>query len=498
MDAVTAIIFAFDASVINHLMNNTFMGSVAEFADEKPASSLAPKKLTRNKRNAVAYYSRLPEFWAWYKYYMDTHNQEGVSNIIQYINQLIVLLKDCCQAQITPTLKNNSPLFFQVESLDQLYLIYLQHKHRVEGDNSYKHYLTHLSEVYKACSKSDEPDCIPEYTSKPTVKVVMPAAMKQATVNVCNPYLDPYCIFSVGPHTASEVPPPAPVSVKSPSPILFPSPIKTPSGYNYYAPTSEPFLSNEQRAELLRICSPSDTECLQYHLRASYGYRPALTPVPSYAYLGCDPSKDPYCRPTLIARTPSGLQHIYPHCNPAVDPLCVSNIAPAALSAVEGNKEQYCNPLFDKGCNPLTANRLVTLKAPVLQYVPQGELSPLHLASLMKPYLISPQAKSSASRATSECHPYDPNCSNFSPPASLEAAKNVQDGIILPHPDCDPEIDYNCRLRRARTKDNKKSAEEPKDELESSDDASNANVAPQYQVPRFEDFLRGYLGHYKK
>ncbi|XP_058251353.1 actinodin2 isoform X1 [Hemibagrus wyckioides] len=435
---------------------------VAEFADEKPASSLALKKLTRNKRNAVAYYRRLPEFWAWYKYYMDTHNQEGV------------------------------------ESLDQLYLTYLQHKHRVEGDNSYKHYLTHLSEVYKACSKSDDPDCIPEYTSKPTAKVVMPAAMKQATVNVCNPYLDPYCIFSVGPHTASEVPLPAPVSVKSPSPILFPSPIKTPSPYNYYAPALEPFLSNEQRAELLRICSPSDTECLQYHLRASYGYRPALTPVPSYAYLGCDPSKDPYCRPTLIAKTPSGLQHIYPHCNPAVDPFCVSNIAPAALSAEEGPKEQYCNPLFDKGCNPLTANRLVTLKAPVLQYVPQGELSPLHLAARMKPFLISPQAKSSASSATPECHPYDPNCSNFSPPASLEAAKNVQDGIILPHPDCDPEIDYNCRLRRAQTKDNKKSAEEPKDELESGDNASNANVAPQYQVPRFEDFLRGYLGHYKK
>ncbi|KAK3567546.1 hypothetical protein QTP86_020047, partial [Hemibagrus guttatus] len=431
--------------------NNMFVGSVAEFADEKPASSLALKKLTRNKRNTVAYYRRLPEFWAWYKYYMDTHNQEGV------------------------------------ESLDQLYLIYLQHKHRADGDNSYKHYLTHLSEVYKACSKSDDPDCIPEYTSKPTAKVVMPAAMKQATVNVCNPYLDPYCIFSVGPQTASEVPPPAPVSVKSPSPILFPSPIKTPSGYHYYAPASEPFLSNEQRAELLRICSPSDTECLQYHLRASYGYKPALTPVPSYAYRGCDPSKDPYCRPTLIAKTTSGLQHIYPHCNPAVDPLCVSNIAPAAQSAEEGPKEQYCNPLFDKGCNPLTANRLVTLKAPVLQYAPQGEMTPLHLAALMKPFLISPQ-----------CHPYDPNCSNFSPPASLEAAKNVQDGIILPHPDCDPEIDYSCRLRRAETKDNKRSAEGPKDELESGDDASNANVAPQYQVPRFEDFLRGYLGHYKK
>ncbi|KAM9501484.1 actinodin2 isoform 2-T2 [Clarias gariepinus] len=422
-----------------------------EIAEEKPASSLALKKLTRNKRNPVAYYRRLPEFWAWYKYYMETHNQEGI------------------------------------ESLDQLYLIYLQNKHRVEGDNSYKHYLSHLSEVYKNCARSDDPDCIPEYTSKPTAKIALPAAIKQAPVNMCNPYLDPYCIISVAPRAAPEEPPPAPISVKSPSPILVPTPIQTPSGYHYYAPAMEPFLSNEQRAELLRICNPSDVECLQYHLRAAHGYRPALSPVPSYAYLGCDPSKDPYCVPRMLAKSPSGLYHV--HCNPAVDPLCVSNIAPAAQSADEAPKEPYCNPLFEKGCNPLTANRLVTLKAPVLQYVSPGQLSPLHLAAVMKPFVKS--------SATPECHPYDPNCSNFSPPAPFEAAKNIQDGIILPHPDCDPEIDYNCRLRRAEPKDNKKTAEEPKDEPESGD-ASTANVAPQYQVARFEDFLRGYLGHYKK
>lgn len=79
MNAVTAIIFAFAATVMNNLMNNIFVGSVIQFAEEKPASSLSLKKFTRNKRNAVAYYKRLPEFWAWYKYYMDTHNQEGVS-----------------------------------------------------------------------------------------------------------------------------------------------------------------------------------------------------------------------------------------------------------------------------------------------------------------------------------------------------------------------------------------------------------------------------------
>lgn len=83
MDAVTAIIFAFDANVMNHLMNNIFVDSVAKLAEKKPASSLTLKKLTRNKRNAVAYYQHLSEFWAWYKYYMDTYNQEGVSNLIQ-------------------------------------------------------------------------------------------------------------------------------------------------------------------------------------------------------------------------------------------------------------------------------------------------------------------------------------------------------------------------------------------------------------------------------
>lgn len=318
----------------------------------------------------------------------------------------------------------------------------------------------------------------------------MPSAIKQAPVNICNPYLDPYCIFSVGSYAKHEVPPSVPVLVKSPSPILFPSPIKNPSGYHFYAPALEPFLSSEQRAELLRICSPSDTECLQYHLRAANGYRPSLTPVPSYAYLGCDYSKDPYCRAKFIAMTPSGLHHINSPCNPAVDPLCVSNIAPVAQSAEKSSKEQYCNPLFEKGCNPLTANRLVTLKAPVLQYAQQREF--------MNPLPFSQQAKSSAFGAMPECHPYDPSCSSFSPPASVKAAKNMQDGIILPHPDCDPEIDFNCRLRRAKPNDNEKTDEEPKDEVESVDYASNVNVAPQHKVPQIEDFLRGYLGHYKK
>lgn len=49
--------------------------------DVKAMASLT--KLVRNRRNvpvfAVPQFKRLPDFWGWYKYFMDTHNQEGVS-----------------------------------------------------------------------------------------------------------------------------------------------------------------------------------------------------------------------------------------------------------------------------------------------------------------------------------------------------------------------------------------------------------------------------------
>lgn len=169
--------------------------------------------------------------------------------------------------------------------MDRLYLIYLQQKHRTEEGSSYNNYLSHLSEVYKACAKSDDPDCIPEYTSKPTAQLVLPAALMQAPI--CNPYLNPHCLYSVTPES------PAPASVKSPSPVLTPAlpmPMYAPSGYHYYSPLLQPFLSAEQQAELLRVCNPSDVECLQYHLRAAYGYRPALAPVSPYAVLGRTPA----------------------------------------------------------------------------------------------------------------------------------------------------------------------------------------------------------------
>lgn len=78
----------------------------------------------------------------------------------------------------------------------------------------------------------------------------------------------------------------------------------------------------EQKAELLRICSADDVECLQYHLRAAHGYAPSAGPVPSYAHLGCDPKKDPNCKPKLVQKAPSGLYLQYPNCDPLRDPYC--------------------------------------------------------------------------------------------------------------------------------------------------------------------------------
>ncbi|XP_052405383.1 uncharacterized protein LOC127951526 isoform X2 [Carassius gibelio] len=299
-----------------------FMPAMDGAAEVKTDNMSSLKKLVRSRRN-VAYSRSLPDFWGWYKYFTQTNNQEGI------------------------------------EDMDRMYLVYLQNKHRVEEGRSYNHYLTHLSEIYKACAYSDDPDCIAESTSKPKAKMVMPVPVRQATVTVCNPYLDPYCLYAVRPKAAEEEEP-SPAPEKVPAPILsplLPLSLKTTPAY-YYAPVLEPFLPAEQRAELLRICNPSDTECLQYHLRAAYGYRSPLGPLPSYAHLGCDPTKDPYCQPKLVARSPTGLYHLHPTCNPATDPLCVMNVvAPAAQTSsnAEAPKEnlpenvapEYAVPRFE-------------------------------------------------------------------------------------------------------------------------------------------------------
>ncbi|XP_040911599.1 actinodin2 [Toxotes jaculatrix] len=486
--------------------------------DVKAEAMANLKRLVRNRRNvpifAVPQLKRLPDFWGWYKYFMDTHNQEGV------------------------------------EDLDRLYMAYLQNKHRSEEGPTFNHYLKHLSEIYKTCADSDDPECIAESTSKPKAAVVMPAPIKSAAAMLCNPYIDPYCLFPLLPKAAAPEPEPAPAKV--PAPILtplLPMPLKSPTGFYYYAPVLEPFLSAEQKAELLRICNHEDVECLQYHLRAAYGYRPAPGPAPSYAALKCDP-KDPYCKPILVQKAPTGFYHLlYPNCDPAVDPLCVASVAaPAPLSAEEAPKEQHCNPLFDAGCNPLTATKLSGLTKPVLEYAPRDEPAPpaaplscdprsdpfcilAAAAALRKPppqipehqvryklgvrgktkeghdcYVhydkdctpVKPGSEAKADiKAPSKplCHPFDPNCGKIVSPSAVEAPKPSKDGIILPDPDCDPEYDYNCRLRRAEpaaAADDPVAAEE-----KAADEPAKDAAAPQSPVPRFEDFLRGVMSQYK-
>lgn len=52
--------------------------------------------LVRSRRNAPVFalpqYQRLPDFWGWYKYFMQSHNQEGVSGVsLRWIIQLLPL-----------------------------------------------------------------------------------------------------------------------------------------------------------------------------------------------------------------------------------------------------------------------------------------------------------------------------------------------------------------------------------------------------------------------
>ncbi|KAM4605235.1 actinodin2 [Polymixia lowei] len=496
------------------------LSAVSSVVREEAMANL--KKLVRNRRNApvltLPQFKRLPDFWGWYKFFMDSHNQEGV------------------------------------EDLDRLYLAYLQNKHKSEESPSFNHYLTHLGEIYKTCADSDDPECIAESTSKPKAATVMPAPIKAASVRLCNPYIDPYCLFPLVPKAVVPAPEPEPAPAKVPAPILtpfLPLPLKSPTGFYYYAPVVEPFLSAEQKTELLRICNDKDVECLQYHLRAAYGYRPAPGPAPSYSALNCNP-KDPYCKPILVQKAPTGIYHLlYPNCDPAVDPLCVATVAaPAQMAAEEAPKEQHCNPLFDEGCNPLTATKLSGLTKPVLEYAPKDEPAPAPAApmtcdprydpycilaaaaALRKPppplpehqvrYQLGVRGKTkeghdcyvhydkdctpveAGAQAKADikappkpvCHPYDTSCGKSTSPANVEAPESSRDGIILPDPDCDPEIDFNCRLRRAEPA---AAADEPAAaEEKAADEPAREAAAPQFAAPRFEDFLRGYMRQYKK
>lgn len=249
----------------------------------------------------------------------------------------------------------------QVEDLDRLYLAYLQNKHRSEEGPTFNHYLKHLSEIYKACADSDDPECIAESTSKPKAAVVMPASIRSGAIRMCNPYIDPYCSYNLD--TKAGTPELAPAKV--PAPVLSPvqpMSMASPMGFYQYAPVLQPFLNAEQRNELLGICQPEDVECLQYHLRSAYGYRPVFGPAPSYAALNCDPN-DPYCTPPLRQK-----------------------------AAAASPKEQNCNPLFDGGCNPLTATRFSSFTKPIVEYAPKGEpvspAAPLTCDPRTNPYCI--------------------------------------------------------------------------------------------------------------
>ncbi|KAK7944712.1 hypothetical protein WMY93_000440 [Mugilogobius chulae] len=433
--------------------------AVPEAVKEEVMSNL--KKLVRDRRHApavpvwtVPQYQRLPDFWGWYKYFMDSHNQEGV------------------------------------EDLDRLYLAYLQNKHRSEEGPTFNHYLTHLSEIYKNCANSDDPECVAESTSKPKAAVVMPAPIKSAAVRLCNPYVDPYCLYPLLPHAQAPAPEPepAPAPVKGPAPILtpfLPYPLKAPTGYYYYAPVLEPFLSVEQRSELLRICNPEDVECLQYHLRAAYGYRPALGPARPTPRSDVTP-KTPTACPSWLTKVQTGYYHLmYPKCDPNVDPLCVVNVA-APLTSDEKPKEQHCNPLFD----------LSDLTKPVLEYPMKDEpagpapvaaaaaykAAPLSCDPREDPYCLLTVAAAlrrprpqipehqvryrlgvpGKTKEGYDCYVhYDKDCTPLDPrrpkptsrplPNRRTASKIIKDGIIYPDPHCDPEYDYNCRLRRVES-----------------------------------------------
>ncbi|XP_040023859.2 actinodin1 isoform X1 [Gasterosteus aculeatus] len=299
-----------------------------EAVQETAAAAEFHRKLIRNRRN-ISWYKQNSDFWGWYKYFTDNGNQEAV------------------------------------QEMDRIYLAYLQNKNRAEGRRSYKAYLRHLGDVYKSCADSDDPNCVSSYTSRPK-----PEAPKPAPVKTCDPTQDAYCLYAAlvqgkSPYQPLALPAAAPAPVKAPAPQYARSaaPAKDPqSGYYYYSPSAASFLSKEQKAELLRICASDDVECLQYHLRAAYGYGPSAGPMPSYSHLGCDPSKDPNCKPKLVQKAPSGLYLQYPNCDPR-DPRCAhaaSLVAPRAPNPPAAAGPGSCNPLYEEGCNPLTATRFAT------------------------------------------------------------------------------------------------------------------------------------------
>ncbi|XP_060950242.1 actinodin1 [Limanda limanda] len=448
-----------------------------ESLEERATAAASQRSLVRSRRN-ISWYKQHSDFWNWYKFFTDNGNQEAV------------------------------------HEMDRIYLAYLQNKNRAEGRRSYKAYLRHLGDIYKSCADSDDPECVSSYTARPK-----PETPKPAPVKTCDPTKDTYCLYAAllqgkSPYQPLVLPAeaPAPAPVKAPAPMYVRSaPAKDPqSGYQYYAPSTTPFLSKEQKAELLRICASEDVECLQYHLRAAYGYKPSAGPVPSYAHLGCDPKKDPTCKPKLVQKAPSGVYLQYPNCDPVRDPACAYA---ASLVAARAPKQPApagpgsCNPLYEEGCNPLSATRFATPpqayksdeadEAAAIRAAPQAEQSSDPYAMFRDAYAAAAMHRRAPSNprqqvpfsnpgyeepAREERHPlgppgktkegyecfigYDRDCFPVKPaeprsgvhrhlPYPAEAyephlnADGTRSGVMEPsNPDCDPEYDRDCRLRR--------------------------------------------------
>ncbi|XP_048845919.1 uncharacterized protein LOC125717029 isoform X1 [Brienomyrus brachyistius] len=413
-------------------------GDAGDAASEAQASRTAVSgNPLRSRRSANS-----PDFWTWYKFFMDTGNQQGV------------------------------------QDFDRLYQLYLQNQHRLDGGHSFGHYLQHLRAIYRACSESDDPDCIREQTSKPTAQMVMPWV---APLAACNPYLDPYCMFGGSAPKAAN--PELAGGAKSALPLYmpaFPLSAKAPAGY-YSSPVLHPYLTAQQQEELLRICNPSDVECLHYHLRAAYGYTPVASPFLSYT------------------QSPSGLYHMYPTCDPDRDPFCFPPPSQPARNPGDGGpaSSMACDPQYDPYClltAPSALGWMGQLQQPWNRLGIRGKTKEGYDCYLLYDKECYPLG------AEPGCHPYDPNCRKPPQPASLFAGARSAGDVIEPHPDCDPEYDYNCRLRRYQPRSDSKAMQkdepdhgEGKQEAQNDDPFQGGHGEPyseQHLAQSFKGFLK--------
>lgn len=194
-------------------------------------------------------------------------------------------------------------------------------------------------------------------------------------------------------------------------------------------------------------------ECLQYHLKAAYGYSPSAGPLPSYAHLGCDGSKDPNCK--LAQKAPSGLYQQYPNCDPR-DPRCAHAAslvvcfsllsaafrvcfrlhlcfdyndfcfycdvflqAPRAPNPPAAAGPGSCNPLYEEGCNPLTATRFAT-PPEAYQNEEGDEAAAIRAAPVAQndPYAMFRDAYANANRVNDPYAMYRQASAPASPPAN--------------------------------------------------------------------------------